>query len=123
LSANVRAITIGTHLMMEEHIPYIPENWEKMELPCQQYNWNGWGRNEIFDDPQFNDMWWLEINWTYEGMFSGDEPAEIYQERTLGQMYPGPGISGWVILHRYSMSLILTTILMILPWEAGQAGS
>jgi hypothetical protein len=80
LAANVRAITIGTHLMMEEHIPYIPENWEKMELPCQQYNWNGWGRNEIFDDPRFKDMWWLEINWTYEGMFSGDEPAEIYQE-------------------------------------------
>jgi len=80
LSANIRLITIGTHLMMEEHIPYIPENWEKMELPCQQYNWNGWGRNEIFNDQRFNDMWWLEINWTYEGMFTGEEPTEMFHK-------------------------------------------
>ncbi len=78
LSANVRAITIGTDLMMEEYNQYIPENWERMEQPCRQYNWNGWGRNEIFNDPRFKDMWWLEINWTYEGMFTGEEPTEMF---------------------------------------------
>ena len=80
LSKNIRLITIGTNLMMEEHIQFIPEGWEKTELPCTQYNWNGHGRNQIFNDPQFKDMWWLEINWTYEGMFSGNEPAEIFEK-------------------------------------------
>ncbi|MDZ7721817.1 MAG: DUF1593 domain-containing protein [candidate division KSB1 bacterium] len=78
LSDNIRVITIGTHLMMEEYRVHIPESWEKTEKPCEQYNWNGFGRNEIFDDPRFTDMWWLEINWTYEGMFSGKEPKEMF---------------------------------------------
>lgn len=77
---NVRVITIGTDLMMEDYRQYIPENWEITEKPCEQYNWNGHGRNEIFNDPRFNDMWWLEINWTYEGMFSGNEPSEIFEQ-------------------------------------------
>jgi hypothetical protein len=80
LSSNIRLITIGTHLMMEEHRQYMPEDWEKTEEACRQYNWNGHGRNEIFEDPQFTDMWWLEINWTYEGMFSGDEPREMFEK-------------------------------------------
>ena len=80
LAKNIRLVTIGTNLMMEEHIRYMPEGWEKTELPCTQYNWNGHGRNQIFNDPQFKDMWWLEINWTYEGMFSGNEPAEIFEK-------------------------------------------
>ncbi|MFW5699616.1 MAG: nucleoside hydrolase-like domain-containing protein [Bacteroidota bacterium] len=80
LSGNIRLITIGTHLMMEEYRQHIPESWEKTEKPCEQYNWNGFGRNEIFSDPRFTDMWWLEINWTYEGMFTGDEPKTMYQK-------------------------------------------
>lgn len=77
---NIRVITIGTDLMMEEHRQHIPESWEKMEKPCEQYNWNGHGRNEIFNDPRFNKMWWLEINWTYEGMFTGEEPREMFHK-------------------------------------------
>lgn len=77
---NIRLITIGTDLMMEEYRQYIPENWEKTELPCEQYNWNGHGRNLIFNDERFTAMWWLEINWTYEGMFTGNEPSEIFEE-------------------------------------------
>lgn len=80
LAKNIRLITIGTNLMMEEHIQFMPAGWEKTEQPCTQYNWNGHGRNQIFNDPQFKDMWWLEINWTYEGMFSGNEPAEIFEK-------------------------------------------
>ncbi len=77
-TAHLRVITIGTHLMMEAHRQYLPEDWEKAEEPCEQYNWNGFGRNDIFNDPRFTDMWWLEINWTYEGMFSGKEPKEMF---------------------------------------------
>jgi hypothetical protein len=75
---NIRVITIGTDLMIEAYRPHIPGSWETTEKPCQQYNWNGHGRNEIFNDPRFNNMWWLEINWTYEGMFTGEEPREMF---------------------------------------------
>jgi hypothetical protein len=75
---NIRVITIGTDLMIEEYRKHIPESWPIAEKPCKQYNWNGFGRNEIFEDTRFKDMWWLEINWTYEGMFSGEEPKLMY---------------------------------------------
>jgi hypothetical protein len=83
LASNIRVITIGTDLMKEEYIQYMPDNWEKTEQPCTQYNWNGFGRNEIFNDIRFKDMWWLEINWTYEGMFSGTEPAEMFEKLSV----------------------------------------
>ena len=78
LSKNIRLITIGTGLMLEANIQHIPASWEKLP-PCQQLNWNGKGRNVIYEDEQFNNMWWLEINWTYEGMFSGEEPKEMFE--------------------------------------------
>lgn len=80
VAENIRLITIGTHLMMEEYRQYIPDGWEITEKPCEQYNWNGHGRNEIYNDKRFNNMWWLEINWTYEGMFTGNEPKEMFHK-------------------------------------------
>jgi len=80
VSANIRVITIGTDLMMEANRDKIPPAWEKTEKPCEQSNWNGGGRNEIFNDPRFSKMWWLEINWTYEGMFSGNGPREMFHK-------------------------------------------
>ena len=80
LSENIRVITIGTDLMMEANRKDLPDVWKKTEKPCEQYNWNGHGRNEIFNDPRFDKMWWLEINWTYEGMFSGEEPREMFDK-------------------------------------------
>ncbi len=83
LARNIKLITIATDLMKEEHIQYMPDHWEKTDQPCTQYNWNGFGRNEIYDDPRFDNMWWLEINWTYEGMFSGNEPAEMLEKLSM----------------------------------------
>lgn len=80
LSDGIRVITIGTNLMLEDNIKYLPENWKKFEKPCEQNNWNGFGRNEIFSDNRFKKMWWLEINWTYNGMFTGDEPKEMFHK-------------------------------------------
>lgn len=77
ISKNIRLVTIGTGLMMEHDIPYLPKSWPKSE-PCVQLNWNGFGRNEIYRDSRFNDLWWLEMNWTYAGMFEGEEPKYIY---------------------------------------------
>lgn len=76
LAKNIRVITIGTGLMLESNIRHIPKHWEKKK-PCEQMNWNAKGRNEVFNDPRFKHMWWLEINWTYEGMFTGPEPRDM----------------------------------------------
>lgn len=76
---NIRLITIGTGLMAEEDIAYMPDDWEKSE-PCQQLNWNGFGRNEIYNNPEFNAMWWLEMNWSYAGMFPGEEPKQVFDQ-------------------------------------------
>ncbi len=80
LSDKIRLITIGTHLMLEENRKFIPEGWGKTERACEQPNWNGSGRNSVFEDERFNDLWWLEINWTYEGMFTGEEPSLIFEK-------------------------------------------
>lgn len=79
LSNNIRVITIATDLMTEEERPELPKHWEVTDLPCTQYNWNGFGRNQIFNAPRFKNMWWLEMNWTYQGMFSGNEPVEMFE--------------------------------------------
>lgn len=77
LTAHLRLITVGTGLMFEEHRPGLPADWERFE-PCRQPNWNGSGRNDVFADPRFHDLWWLEMNWTENGMFTGDEPKVMF---------------------------------------------
>lgn len=76
---NIRLITIGTGLMLEEDIPFMPKSWEKSK-PCEQLNWNGFGRNSIYNNKLFNDLWWIEMNWTYSGMFPGEEPKDMFQK-------------------------------------------
>ncbi len=82
LAHNIRLITIGTGLMLEKDIPYMPPNWEKSN-PCKQLNWNGFGRNEIYHATEFQDLWWIEMNWTYAGMFSGEEPKQLFQQLSV----------------------------------------
>lgn len=86
LSKNIRLITIGTGLMAEKDMPHIPPSWET-SIPCEQLNWNGAGRNSIYNNPLFDEMWWLEINWTYAGMFSGEEPTDMFKKlQAFGRM-------------------------------------
>lgn len=73
IAGNIRLITIGTGLK------YGPED-EVTGKNCHTPNWNGPGRNEIFNDSRFNNMWWLEINWTYNGMFSGEVPKLLFEK-------------------------------------------
>lgn len=79
LASNIRLITIGTGLMLENDIKSMPASWKKT-APCKQLNWNGFGRNEVYNDPRFKDMWWLEMNWTYNGMFAGEEPKQMFEK-------------------------------------------
>ncbi|MFW5831916.1 MAG: nucleoside hydrolase-like domain-containing protein [Prolixibacteraceae bacterium] len=73
IADNIRVITIGTGLK------YGPED-EVAGDNCKEPNWNGPGRNEIFNNPRFKNMWWLEINWTYNGMFSGEGPKKMFEK-------------------------------------------
>jgi hypothetical protein len=80
ISERIRLITIGTGLK------YGPED-EVAGEQCDVPNWNGPGRNEIYGDSRFKDMWWLEINWTYNGMFSGEGPKQMFTKlSTYGEM-------------------------------------
>lgn len=73
IANHIRVITIGTGLK------YGPED-EVAGDNCKEPNWNGPGRNEVFNNPRFDNMWWLEINWTYNGMFSGNGPKEMFNK-------------------------------------------
>lgn len=75
----VRLITIGTGLMLEKDIPYMPESWPKSD-PCVQLNWNGSGRDAIYNNSLFDSLWWIEMNWTYAGMFDGEGPSDIFRD-------------------------------------------
>jgi hypothetical protein len=79
LSKNIRLITIGTGWMYPDHERHAPAGWPRA-APCALRNWNGDGRDEIREDPRFRELWWLEINWTYNGMFSGQEPPRFLDE-------------------------------------------
>ncbi|MGM0474375.1 MAG: beta-L-arabinofuranosidase domain-containing protein [Bacteroidota bacterium] len=73
IADHIRVISIGTGLK------YGPRD----EVPgedCTVPNWNGPGRNDIYNDPRFDHMWWLEINWTYNGMFSGEGPTRMFEK-------------------------------------------
>ena len=61
IAGKVRVLTIGTNIMYDR------------EGDGKKINWNAPGRNEVFDDPRFRDMWWVEMDWTYAAMFDGLE--------------------------------------------------
>lgn len=56
---------------------------------CSATNYNAGGRNEIYNDSRFNQMWWIENNWTYNGMFDGNRPRQVFNQML------GYGAMGW----------------------------
>ncbi len=80
IASKLRLLTIGT----EMKAPSDTEN-------CGERNWNDTNgdREAIYNDSRFSDIWWLENNWGYNGMFSGTRPAEylveLYQYGALGR--------------------------------------
>ena len=73
IAKNLRVLTIGTGRK------YGPKDEVRGE-DCNVVNWNGKGRNEIYEDARFDQMWWLESNWTYNGMFGGERPREMMSQ-------------------------------------------
>ncbi|MBD1911013.1 MULTISPECIES: nucleoside hydrolase-like domain-containing protein [unclassified Leptolyngbya] len=68
IADRLRVLSIGTHLRSP---------WDNA---CHEQNWNGSGREEIYSDPRFNHLWWIENDWTFEGMFQGDAPQELLEQ-------------------------------------------
>ena len=80
IAEKVRILTIGTG------VKYGPAD-EQVGEECDVVNWNGKGRNEIYNDPRFDKLWWLESNWTYNGMFMGEGPRIMFEKlSTYGSM-------------------------------------
>jgi hypothetical protein len=79
VSRNIRIISIGTNRFLDWRRPefYPSSRKETGNIPCEYINWNGHGRNQIFNDSKFDHIWWLEIDWTYIGMFTGDSPSNM----------------------------------------------
>ncbi|MDC0584182.1 DUF1593 domain-containing protein [Bacteroidales bacterium] len=93
---NVRVLTIGTHVMAEN--PHRP-NDDANDPTCKKSNWNGRGRNEIFNDSRFNNLWWIENDWAYNGMFEGQQPRDLLQEiKTFGNL----GYYIWEVVQTHS---------------------
>jgi hypothetical protein len=91
IASGIRMLTIGTG------IKYGPKD----EVPgddCTAVNWNGKGRNDIYSDPRFDELWWLESNWTYNGMFQGKGPTEMFG---LLQAYGAMGAQIKVVTKRH----------------------
>lgn len=66
----IRLLTIATG------VKYGPQD-EVLGEDCHAVNWNGKGRQEIYNDKRFDQLWWLENNWMYNGMFGGSEPKDM----------------------------------------------
>ena len=74
----IRIYTIGTHRMFQN--PDAEENSKDTTRFGIRINWNGPGRNDVYNDERFNNLWWLENDWGYNGMFGGSEPKEFLLE-------------------------------------------
>ena len=77
ISEKIRVLSIATHIMARN-----PNNKENAEVDhsCKKINWNGRGRNSIFNDKRFKNIWWIENDWAYNGMFMGPQPREFLKE-------------------------------------------
>jgi len=64
IANKIRIITIATFLRAKE-------NGGDGNIK----NWNSWGRQEVYDN--FPKLWWLESEWTYNGMFPGKEAVDL----------------------------------------------
>ena len=73
---NIRILTIGTNLRA-------PADGGDGAIP----NWNGPGRNRIFGDPAFDELWWIENDWGYNSMFMGLTYPENDDRPTGGRPY------------------------------------
>lgn len=67
IAERLRLITIGTNLKAKES-----------GGDGRESNWNGGGRPYVFDNCPH--LWWLESDWTYNGMFHGPEAITLKED-------------------------------------------
>ncbi len=75
---NIRIYTIATHRMAENEDALI--NSRDTTSYGLRRNWNHQGRDEIYNDKRFDNLWWLENDWGYNGMFEGQAPRDFLTE-------------------------------------------
>lgn len=78
ISDQLRIYTIATHRMAENEDAKINSR-DTLAFGIRR-NWNHSGRDEIYKDPRFVNLWWLENDWSYNGMFEGQEPRDFLLE-------------------------------------------
>lgn len=73
IAKKLRVLTIGTDIMspMDTSVCGI-NNWNNVEGH----------RDLIFNDKKFYNLWWIENNWGYNGMFMGDKPKAFLDKLT-----------------------------------------
>lgn len=67
IAEELRLITIGTNVKAKES-----------GGDGTKTNWNGAGRQYVFDN--FPTIWWLECDWTYNGMFHGPKAIQLKED-------------------------------------------
>lgn len=97
IADNIRIYTIATHRMYQN--PDAEENSNDSTQFGKRINWNGPGRNEIYYDKRFSNLWWLENDWSYNGMFEGNEPRDFLQEI---KKYGALGYHIWETVQNYN---------------------
>lgn len=60
IAPRLRVLSIGT---------FIKAPGGKVTAP--EPNWNSRGRKQVFEDPRFRALWWVENDWSHIGMFAG----------------------------------------------------
>lgn len=116
IASKIRIYTIGTNIMAENLDAAIHS---KSDIEYgKRPNWNGKGRNDIFNDPRFNQLWWLENDWGYNGMFEGEAPRsflmEIKEYGTLGH-YIWACVQPWEWAHYFRAGDTPTLLYLLEP--------
>lgn len=78
MAQNLRIYTIATHRMAENEDALLNSR-DTTQFGLRR-NWNHPGRDEIYNDERFADLWWLENDWSYNGMFEGQAPRDFLGE-------------------------------------------
>ena len=112
----IRVYTIATNVMAEN--PDAATNSKSEVAYGKRINWNGAGRNDIFNDPRFNELWWIENDWAYNGMFEGKEPGEFLLEiKEFGALgfYIWDCVQNWKWAHYFRAGDTPTLLYLLEP--------
>ena len=116
IASKLRIYTIATNLMAE-NVDASIHSKSKVEYG-KRINWNGQGRNDIFNDNRFDQLWWLENDWAYNGMFEGEAPRRFLKEiKQFGELgyYIWACVQDWDWAHYFRAGDTPTLLYLLEP--------